>query len=255
MSAIALDRVRDRLVTGEISWQLHYEPACASTQDLARAAAARGVEQGWTVVTDLQQEGRGRLGRRWIAPVETALLFSTILRPPLDVLPLLPLLAALTVAGGIETSTGAVPDLKWPNDVLLNRKKLAGILLERPVGGDVIIGVGLNVNQSAADLPEGATSLAIELGHPLGREALLAAILNDLSNAYERADRQGVEWIVPGWRSRSSMLGKAVAFYQDGSLIQGIAEDVDDDCALRVRLADGSRIHVIAGEVERVRTD
>jgi BirA family transcriptional regulator, biotin operon repressor / biotin---[acetyl-CoA-carboxylase] ligase len=254
VSAIALDRVRDRLVAGEIAWSLHYEPVCASTQDLARAAAAGGADQGWTVVTDSQQQGRGRLGRRWVAPAETALLFSTILRPPVDVLPLLPLLAALAVAGGTEASTGAAPDLKWPNDVLLNGKKLAGILLERPAGADLLLGVGLNVNQAAADLPEGATSLALELGHQLEREPLLAAILNDLSNAYERADREGVDWIVPGWRSRSSMLGHPVAFYQGGSLIRGIAEDVADDGGLRVRLEDGSRISVIAGEVERIRT-
>jgi BirA family biotin operon repressor/biotin-[acetyl-CoA-carboxylase] ligase len=129
VSALVLDRVRSRLAAGEITWRLHYEPVCSSTQDLARAAAARGAEQGWTVVTDLQQEGRGRQGRSWVAPAETALLFSTILRPPRDVLPLLPLLAAVTVAGGIEASTGALPDLKWPNDILLNGKKLAGILL------------------------------------------------------------------------------------------------------------------------------
>ena len=251
---MALDRVRERLVAGEITWQLQYEPACNSTQDLARAAAARGADQGWTVVTDSQHQGRGRLGRAWVAPAETALLFSVILRPPLDVLPLLPLLAALAVAGGIETATGAVPDLKWPNDVLLNGKKLAGILLERPAGAAVVLGVGLNVNQSAADLPEGASSLALELGQEVDRETLLAAILNDLGNAYERADRQGVEWIVPGWRSRSSMMGNAVAFTQDGSLVRGIAEDVAQDGALRVRLEDGRRISVVAGEVERVRS-
>jgi BirA family transcriptional regulator, biotin operon repressor / biotin---[acetyl-CoA-carboxylase] ligase len=251
---MALDRVRERLVAGEITWQMQYEPACSSTQDLARAAAAGGADQGWIAVTDSQHQGRGRLGRAWVAPAETALLFSVILRPPLDVLPLLPLLAALTVAGGIETSTGAVPDLKWPNDVLLNGKKLAGILLERPAGAAVILGVGLNVNQSAADLPEGATSLAVELGRQLEREPLLAAILNDLGNAYERADRQGVDWIVPGWRSRSSMMGNAVAFTQEGSLVRGIAEDVEEDGALRVRIEDGTRISVVAGEVERVRT-
>jgi BirA family transcriptional regulator, biotin operon repressor / biotin---[acetyl-CoA-carboxylase] ligase len=251
---MALDRVRERLIAGEITWQLQYEPACSSTQDLARAAAAGGADQGWIVVTDSQHQGRGRLGRAWMAPAETALLFSVVLRPPLDVLPLLPLLAGLTVAGGIETSTGAVPDLKWPNDVLLNGKKLAGILLERPAGAAVILGVGLNVNQSAADLPEGATALAVELGRPFEREPLLAAILNDLGNAYERADRQGVDWIVPGWRSRSSMMGNAIAFTQEGSLVRGIAEDVEEDGALRVRLEDGTRISVVAGEVERVRT-
>ena len=122
MTAMVLERVRERLVPGEVIWKLHYEPSSGSTQELARAAAARGAGEGWTVVTDVQREGRGRLGRPWLAPPETALLFSTILRPPLDVLPLLPLLAALAVAGGIEGSTGAVPDLKWPNDVLLNGK-------------------------------------------------------------------------------------------------------------------------------------
>jgi BirA family biotin operon repressor/biotin-[acetyl-CoA-carboxylase] ligase len=254
MSAMVLDRVRARLVYGEITWKLHYEPSCSSTQDLARDATTRGAEQGWTVVTDLQREGRGRQGRSWVAPAETALLFSTILRPPRDVLPLLPLLAALTVAGGIEVSTGAVPDLKWPNDVLLNGKKLAGILLERPAGADVILGVGLNVNQSRENVPDGGTSLAIELGRALEREPLLAAILNDLGNAYERADREGVGWIVPGWRSRSSMLGDRVAFHRDGAPIRGIAEDVSQDGALQVRLDDGSRISVVAGEVERVRT-
>ena len=254
MSAILLDQVRARLVAGEVVWKLHYEPSCSSTQDLARTAAADGAEEGWTIVTDLQREGRGRQGRSWVTPQETAILFSTILRPPLDVLPLLPLLAALTVAGGIEASTGAVPDLKWPNDILLQGKKLAGILLERPAGADVVLGVGLNVNQSREDLPDGGTSLAVELGHELEREPLLAAILNDLSNAYERADREGVGWIVPGWRSRSSMLGEAVAFHRDGALVRGIAEDILEDGALRVRLDDGSRISVIAGEVERVRT-
>lgn len=254
MSAIDLERVRAQLVAGEVVWGLHYEPSCSSTQDLARAAAADGAGEGWTVVTDTQREGRGRQGRSWVAPRQKAILFSTVLRPPLDVLPMLPLLAALAVAGGIEVATSALTDLKWPNDILLNGRKLAGILLERPAGAAVVLGVGLNVNQSREEIPEGGTSLAIELGHELEREPLLAAILNDLGNAYERADREGVGWIAPGWRSRSSMLGEAVAFHRDGALIRGIAEDLLADGALRVRLEDGSRISLVAGDVERVRT-
>src|SRR5207302_10588379 len=164
-------------------------------------------------------------------------------------------LAAITVAGGIEVSTAAAPDLKWPNDVLLNGRKLAGILLERPAGPAVVLGVGVNVNQSADDLPEGATSLRVELGHPVEREALLAAILNDLANAYDRADREGVDWIAPGWRSRSSMLGRPVTFQRNGAPLRGTAEDVGEDGSLRIRLEDGSRISVVAGEVERVRAD
>jgi BirA family biotin operon repressor/biotin-[acetyl-CoA-carboxylase] ligase len=253
--SLDLERVRALLVEGEIKWSLHYEPSCSSTQDLARSAAIGGADQGWTVITDLQLEGRGRRGRPWIAPRGTALLFSTILQPPVDVLALLPLLAALSVAGGIEVATGVVPELKWPNDVLFHGHKLAGILLEHPGGAAVVLGVGVNVNQVAADLPEGATSLLAEVGHSLDREALLAAILNDLANAYDRADREGVDWIVPGWRSRSSMLRKPVAFQRDGATIRGIAEDLGADGALLVRLEDGTRVSVIAGEVERLRPD
>ncbi len=253
--SLDLERVRALLLNGEIIWSLHYEPSCSSTQDLARAATEAGAEQGWTVITDLQLEGRGRRGRTWVAPKGTALLFSTILHPPVDVLGLLPLLAALAVAGGIEVATGVSPDLKWPNDVLLKDNKLAGILLEHPGGPAVILGVGVNINQLAADLPHGATSLAVEIGHRPERETLLAAILNDLGNAYDRADREGVDWIVPGWRSRSSMLGKPVAFHRDGTVIRGIAEDLGADGALLVRLADGARVSVFAGEVERVPLD
>jgi BirA family biotin operon repressor/biotin-[acetyl-CoA-carboxylase] ligase len=253
--SIDLERVRALLVEAEIRWSLHYEPSCSSTQDLARSAAAAGQDQGWTVITDLQLEGRGRRGRPWIAPTGTALLFSTILTPPVDVLALLPLLAALSVAGGIEVATGVVPELKWPNDVMVNGRKLAGILLEHPGGAAVILGVGLNVNQLTADLPAGATSLLAEMGHSLEREPLLAAILNDMANAYDRADREGVDWIVPGWRSRSSMLGKPVAFQRGGATIRGIAEDLGTDGALLVRLEDGTRVSVIAGEVERLHPD
>lgn len=253
MSALVLEQIVGRLVEGEIQWRLHYQAVCESTQDLARAAAAGDAGQGWTIVTDLQRRGRGRQGRSWLAPAERAILFSTVLRPPRDVLPLLPLLAALAVAGGIELASGAAADLKWPNDIMINGKKLAGILLERPAGADVVLGVGLNVNQSPDELPEGATSLALELGRPLEREPLLAAILNDLGNAYERADREGIGWIVPGWRSRSSMLGGAITFQRDGAPLRGIAEDLLEDGALRVRLEDGTRIRLVAGEVQRVR--
>jgi BirA family biotin operon repressor/biotin-[acetyl-CoA-carboxylase] ligase len=253
MSGLDIERVGSLLQSGEIRWSLHYEAACESTQDLARVAVGDGVEEGWVVVTDLQRQGRGRQGRTWIAPSGKALLFSVVLRPPIDVIPLMPLVVGLSVAGGIELSTGAAPDLKWPNDVLLNRKKLAGILLERPPGSAVIAGVGINVNQQPSELPEGGTSLATALGSAVEREPLLAAILNDLGNAYERADRESVTWIVPAWRSRSSMLGNPITFQQNSALVEAVAEDISDDGALLVRLADGSRLALLAGEVASVR--
>ena len=253
MSRFELDRLATHLVTGEITWSLHYEAACDSTQDLARTAAVEGAAEGWTLITDLQREGRGRQGRSWLAPTGEALLVSVVLRPPIDVVPKLPLLIGLAVAGGIEVVTGAAPDLKWPNDVLLGDKKLAGILLERPPDSAVVAGMGVNVNQAATDLPAGATSLAVELGRTVDREVLLAGILNDLGNAYERADREGVQWIVPAWRSRSSMLGRPIRFTRDGLDAEGIAKDITEEGALRVETTDGQEIDLVAGEVERIR--
>ena len=253
MSPFSLDRLAVGLLPGEITWSLHFESECESTQDVARAAADAGADEGWTVVTDLQHSGRGRQGHTWIAPAGQALLVSIVLRPAVDVLPKLPLLAGLAVAGGIEASAGVAPDLKWPNDVLLRHQKLAGVLLERPGNAAVMLGIGVNVDQARADLPEGATSLSIELGRPVARERLLAAILNDLSNAYERADREGVQWIVPAWRSRSSMLGQRVRFEYQGTGLEGVAKDISDEGALQVETSDGHRLELVAGEVQRVR--
>ena len=253
MTPFAIDRVGGRLQPGEITWSLHYEPACESTQDLARAAAEAGAGEGWAMVADLQRAGRGRQGHSWVAPSGLALLVSVVLRPPIDVLPKMPLLAGLAVAGGIEAVAGIAPDLKWPNDVLLRDQKVAGVLLERPGNAALLVGIGVNVNQAPADLPVGATSLAVELGEPVEREDLLAAILNDLSNAYERADREGVQWIVPAWRSRSSMIGQRVRLSYRGNAVEGIARGITEEGALQVEAADGRQLEVIAGEVQGIR--
>jgi biotin-(acetyl-CoA carboxylase) ligase len=117
----------------------------------------------------------------------------------------------------------------------------------------VILGVGVNVSQQRSALPEGATSLALTAARRVEREPLLAAILNDLGNAYERADREGIGWIVPAWRSRSSMFGRPLTFVRDGSTVEAVAEDLGPDGSLIVRTYQGARLALIAGEVERVR--
>ena len=249
-----LDHVSPLLAPGPVSWLIRYEPSTDSTQDLARAAATAGAAEGWTVVTDWQHQGRGRLGRQWVATAGRDLLFSAVLRPPGPLLSLLPLLAGLAVAAGLRAETGLSLDLKWPNDLLADQRKLAGILLERGAGGAAVLGVGVNVNSVAVELPPGATSLKIVLGRDVGRERLLAAILGAIGDALAHVEREGTAWIVPAWRASSSMLGQRVSYQQDGTTRAAIAEEIETDGALLVRLDDGTPQRLYAGEVHTVRS-
>jgi BirA family biotin operon repressor/biotin-[acetyl-CoA-carboxylase] ligase len=249
-----LDQVAALLPPGPVSWLVRYEPTTESTQDLARAAALAGAAQGWTVVTNWQREGRGRLGRPWVATAGRDLLFSSVLRPPAPLLSLLPLLAGLAVSESVRAETGLRLDLKWPNDVLVGQRKLAGILMERGTGSAVVLGVGINVNGVAKELPPGATSLSIALGHEVGRERLLAGVLGAIGHALARVEREGTTWIVPAWRTASSMLGQRVSYEREGTARAAIVEEIEIDGALRVRLDDGTRQRLYAGEVHTVRS-
>jgi BirA family biotin operon repressor/biotin-[acetyl-CoA-carboxylase] ligase len=192
-----------------------------------------------------------------VAAAERGLLFSAILLPPGELTPLLPLLAGIAVVDGIQSSLPVRLDLKWPNDLLSQGQKLGGILLERPAGQGMILGIGLNVNLLSDQLPPGgeATSLLLLLGAEVPREPLLASILNALDSAYCRLLKEGAQWVPEEWRRRSSMLGQAVTFSQDATSHTGIAEDIGVDGALLVRLKDGRLQRLIAGEVTRVRVD
>ena len=238
----------------QIDWSIHYLPVAQSTQELAREAARAGAAEGWTMVTDWQEAGRGRLGRRWLAAPGRDLLFSTLLRPPAPMLSLLPLLAGVALADALEMAAGVQANLKWPNDLLVEQRKLAGILLERGAGNEVLLGVGLNVNSLPPELPQNATSVRACLGVPFGRELLLGAILKALDGALARALHQESGWVVADFRRRSSMIGRRISYQQNGESKNGIAEDVDPDGSLRVRLDDGSSQNLYAGEVQLVRS-
>jgi BirA family biotin operon repressor/biotin-[acetyl-CoA-carboxylase] ligase len=253
VTGFRVDRVTPRLEPGPLAWAIHYEATCGSTQDLAREAASAGAAEGWTVVTDLQRSGRGRQGRSWIAAAKESVLFSTVWRPAPALLSLLPLLAAVAVSDGIRAATGLLADIKWPNDLLLDGRKLAGILLERPPGAVVILGVGINVNTAETDLLPEATSLRVALKRAVDREALFAAVLNALADARGRFAREGPAWIVPTWRSRSSMLGQQITYRQGRRSERATAEDIEADGRLRVRRDDGRVVSLVAGEIERVR--
>jgi BirA family biotin operon repressor/biotin-[acetyl-CoA-carboxylase] ligase len=182
--SLAPDAVRP-LLTGRFGRVYHYEELCPSTQRLLQPDDPEGT----VAVAEEQSEGRGRLGRSWHAPAGTSVLVSVLLRPAVDPprLPELSLIAGGAVAEAIAETTGLHPVIKFPNDVLLGGRKVAGILAEAG-DGRVVLGIGVNANQTAEQLPPETetepTSLRLELGEPVDRAALLAAILLHIERAY-----------------------------------------------------------------------
>ena len=176
----------DAVLQGRLGRPYTFVEECPSTQ---RLIDADGVE-GTTVATDLQTHGRGRLGRTWEAPKGAALLFSVLLRPqpPMAIWPELSLVAGEAVAAALCEQTGVAAELSHPNDVFVGGRKVAGVLPEATVGR-VVLGIGVNVNQSAEHLPaetaKPPTSLLVETGREWPRAPLLAAILLELENRYD----------------------------------------------------------------------
>ena len=183
--SLAPDAVKP-LLRGRFGHVYLYEEVCPSTQRLLRDEAAEGT----VAVAEEQTEGRGRLGRSWQAPARTSVLVSVLLLPRVEAarLPELSLIAGGAVAEAIAELTGIEPVIEFPNDVLIDGRKVAGILAESSEGR-VVLGVGVNVNQTSEQLPEDArtepTSLRLELGEPVDRARLLVEILVRLERAYD----------------------------------------------------------------------
>ena len=180
----------DAVLQGRLGRPYTFVDECPSTQRLIDENAVEGT----LVATDLQTHGRGRLGRRWEAPSGTALLFSVLLRPqpPMAIWPELSLVAGDAVAAALREQTGVAAELSRPNDVFVQSRKVAGVLPEATVGR-VVLGIGVNVNQSAADLPaettKPPTSLRLETGREWPRAPLLGAILVELEHRYDEWQR------------------------------------------------------------------
>ena len=174
------------LLQGRLGRPYRFVEKCTSTQRLLDGS----VDEGATVATDLQTQGRGRLGRIWEAPAGRALLFSVLLHPspPMALWPELSLVAGDSVAAALRQETGVVATLSHPNDVLIESRKVAGILPEASTGR-VVLGIGVNVNQTAKELPaetaKPPTSLHVETGREWPRASLLAAILRELERGYD----------------------------------------------------------------------
>ncbi|HLB26464.1 MAG TPA: biotin--[acetyl-CoA-carboxylase] ligase [Dehalococcoidia bacterium] len=250
-----LDRalVERLLRTRYLGRNLLYLQTTASTQDVARAEAERGGPLGTAVLAEEQTAGRGRLGRAWVSPAGKNIHVTLVMRPPAPKLRVLSIVAPLAIAEALE-GIGLAPRLKWPNDVLVGGRKIAGILIETELSGDAVkyalVGIGLNVNFDAEAAPEIAgiaTSVRRELGRDASREELLAALLNAFEARYEEA-LEG-EAVFQAWRSRLETLGRRVRATLGERVEEGVAEDVDAEGNLLVRRDDGSLAVVEAGDV------
>jgi BirA family biotin operon repressor/biotin-[acetyl-CoA-carboxylase] ligase len=236
---------------------VHHFEEVASTNDLAKELAARGAPEGSLVVAEAQSRGRGRLGRDWISPPGTGLYVSLVLRPPLPPteMPQITLTTAVAVARALKRVTGAAPGIKWPNDILLNGKKLGGILTEMETESDrirhLVVGLGLNVSNAAfpEELAAIATSLTLATGRSFSRVSLLQAWLEEFEDLYERFLAREFAGILDEWRSYAVTLGRQVTVLQGPAAIRGLALEVAPDGALLVETDSGEVVRVTSGEI------
>jgi BirA family transcriptional regulator, biotin operon repressor / biotin---[acetyl-CoA-carboxylase] ligase len=264
------DRMRfaSRLTTRRLGRALIARASVGSTNDEAWAAFAADAPDGTVVVADTQTAGRGRHGRVWHTAPGLSLALSVLLRqgcePP--ALGLLPLVAGLAVAEALE-GLGARPALKWPNDVLLEGRKVAGVLCETRRAGPAtrgsfgpgagraaaVVGTGVNLGQTGADFPEEisatATSLAL-VGVTASREDVAAAFLDMLEVRWDELQHAGPAAPIEAWRARAAFWDRPVTVRVPGGEVSGVARGLDAEGALLLTLADGTESTVRAGDLD-----
>jgi len=245
--------LRHALVTGGLWTDVQVLASTASTNAVAAQAARTGAAEGLVVVAEAQTAGRGRLDRAWVSPPRAGLTVSVLLRPQVadtGQWGWLPLLTGTAVVTALHAQAGLpAAQLKWPNDVVVGGAKLGGILAEVPVPGAVVVGLGLNVTTSRAELPADrpATSLAIEGATTTDRDTVLRAVLRALAAAYDgwHLDPDGTR---ADYRAACGTLGRQVRVeLPSGDLVDGTATDVDDTGALVIAgraLSAGDVVHL-----------
>ena len=231
----------------------------ASTNDIVERLAREGAAEGLVVFAESQSKGRGRLGRRWHSPPGMGLFFSVLLRPKLRPMEAtqLTVAAATALVRAIDRTSGVRAEIKWPNDLLVDGRKLAGVLTELSAELDTIkhvtLGIGLDVNQSAADFPPElrsiATSLRIASGQRVMRPDLATAVLQELGKDYARIVRGDFEQVADEWEARCTTIGRNVVIRVGDREVRGRAESLDHDGALIVRTQHGRQERIIGGDV------
>jgi BirA family biotin operon repressor/biotin-[acetyl-CoA-carboxylase] ligase len=254
--------VRSELPHAEIGHRIVHYFRTDSTNSVALQLDAQTGPHGTVVIAEEQAAGRGRLGRNWYSEKSSGIYVSIILRPQLSpaAAPILTLLAGLAAHHAVCSATGLGADIRWPNDLLVNGKKVCGILTEMKAEVDrlhmVVLGIGVNVNHSSMpdELQDIATSLAIEGGRHFSRLHLLAELLREVERYYHMLLKEGNAAIVREWAESSSYAqGKRVCVKTSKHNYSGVTSGLDASGALKIRRDDGATELLVAGEITELR--
>jgi BirA family biotin operon repressor/biotin-[acetyl-CoA-carboxylase] ligase len=258
-AALDITDVRARLSAKRLGTRFHYFAELDSTNTRARELAESGAAEGEIVIAESQTQGRGRLGRRWESPPLSNLYLSIVLRPglPPKHAPQITLAAAVALVETVGSFLPRPPVIKWPNDILIDGKKLAGILTEAACDTEcvqyVILGIGLNLNYRAETMPETlrqrATSMADMAGENLSRETVLVRLIHDLDRCYGELEESGFAALRPRWEAHFGLRGRRVRVDLGDQTIIGRAQGIDHEGALIVETDDEQRRSIIAGDV------
>ncbi|MEH7504620.1 biotin--[acetyl-CoA-carboxylase] ligase [Neobacillus drentensis] len=257
---VTADEIRFGLTTNFIGRNIHYEESVESTQKIAHRFASEDAPEGTVIIAEEQLSGRGRMARSWHSPKYTGIWMSMIIRPniPLSKAPQLTLLAAVAIVQAIEEMTDLIPEIKWPNDILINGKKVTGILTELQAEADrihsIIIGIGINVNQKKEDFPqelqEIATSLFIEDGKTVSRAELIRSIFKHFEKLYTLYLEQGFLPIKLLWEGYASSIGRYIKARTLTNTIEGKALGITNDGVLQLEDMAGTVHHIYSADIE-----
>lgn len=242
---------------------IHVFPKTDSTNLQAKILAGQGAAEGTVVVADTQTHGRGRRGRTWFSPPGRSIYTSLILRPPMAPFqaPQITLMTAVAVTKSLIRTTGLEAKIKWPNDILIKGRKVAGILTEISTEMDVVdyvvVGLGINVNSRREEMPpeiqEIATSIHIESGGDVSRPTLLCNLLKDFEACYEQLKGEGFGPIMDQWRTMTDIIGQRVYVDVLETRHTGTVTAVDDDGVLILKDDRGNHHRIFSGDVTRLR--
>ncbi len=262
---LSIEEIRNALSKGshKIGSNLLFYKTVASTNALCVEMAHKGSKEGLVIIADEQTSGRGRLGRTWVSPAGKNLYMSILLIPPIAPrdATILTLMSGVACCIALRKLLLIPIHLKWPNDLIANDKKIGGILTEISADMDkiyrAVIGIGININADSDDFPEEvrqiATSVQKETGSQFGRTEIALEVLKEFDRWYEILLTNGKKDILSEWRDCSSTIGRKVKVTIGNQVFKGIAEEIDQEGLLILKLFDGSFMKVDAGDVTMLR--